>query len=175
MFSKLFSRKPSSPEPASGIRIYLLQDRLERFPTEKLNAAMQAAWHRSYDPVTFYATSVDDSGAVFKLNQAFYPLIYAERRLGTDELGTREIPSWANHNAFSRFSAEFPGGAPEDSLPGIYWLLGSLVANLVPSSATALYFQEASIFVRITPRVLARMKHPEPYMPSNLVELSNPA
>lgn len=133
---------------------------------------MQAAWHRSFDPVTFYATAIDDTGAIFKVNAAFYPLLYAERRLDREELGDLEIPSWADHSAFTRLSAEFPGGIPDDALPGFYWLLGSLLTQLIRSSTKAFYFQEAGLFVRPTSAVLTRMKEPTPYLPSELAAIT---
>lgn len=84
---------------------------MERFTTEELNTAMQAGWHRPYDSVTFYAIAIDDSGAVFKMNEAFYPLMYTDRGLDSSGIGEREIPTWADHSASIRLSAEFPGGS----------------------------------------------------------------
>ncbi|HEX5284249.1 MAG TPA: hypothetical protein VFW30_09025 [Bryocella sp.] len=172
MLGKFFSKAQKTHTEVTGIRVYVLQNQVVRFANQDLNAAMQAAWHRSFDPVTFYATAIDDCGAIFKMNEAFYPLLYADRRLGTEELGNLEIPLWADHGAFTCLSAEFPGGIPDDALPGFYWLLGSLLTQLIRPSTKALYFREAGLFVPSTSGVLTRMKEPTPYLPSELVAIA---
>jgi hypothetical protein len=109
MFGRLFKRKSVEAEPtASGIVVFLLQDRLKRFTTEQLNIAMQTAWHRPYEPTTFFATTTGNDGAVIKFGAAFYPIIYSDQRLEADALGQFELPHWADHRATTRFSMEFP-------------------------------------------------------------------
>jgi hypothetical protein len=67
-----FFRKKSPPEP-TGISILLLQKRLERFSTERLNAAMQRGWHRDHDPQTFFALSIfDGDGALVKFGKVCF-------------------------------------------------------------------------------------------------------
>jgi len=173
MFGGLFKRKQADETPkASGITVFLLQDRLERFTNEQLTRAMQAAWHRPYDPVTFFSKTLGDEGAVIKMNATYYPIIHRDDRLTSEELGEREIPSWADHRATSNISAKFPGGIPNDLLPQSYWILGVLVAELASASTRALYFQEAGVFVPLTSTVVARMKMPQEYLPEQLLSCS---
>ena len=171
MFGNLFKRKKINEAPgASGITIFLLQNRLERFTKEQLNLAMQAAWCKPYDPSTFFATTVGDEGAVVKMNKTFYPIIHQNYRLTAEELGECEIPLWADHHAASRISAEFPGGVPDELLPMLYGLLGLLIGQLVSTSTQALFFKEASLFVPVTPKVIERLKTPAEYVPAQLLE-----
>jgi hypothetical protein len=170
MFRGLLRHKQVNRSPsASGIRIYLLQDRAKRFTTEELNKAMQAAWHRPYDPVTFFATAIDSQGALLKMGDAYYPIIYSDYPLASEHLGELEVPLWAGHHATTRFSAEFPGGVGSEQAPQLYWLLGVIIAQLASSSTKALFFQEAGVFVALTPELLVRLNTPVAFTPQQLL------
>jgi hypothetical protein len=170
LFNRLFRRKPAEPVVvASGITVCLLQDRLDVFSTEQLNTYMHAAWHRPYDPTTFWAPSLREDGATLKVNGAWYPIIHKNHRLTQDELGAYEIPAWADHRAFSQIAAKFPGGIPEESLPLFYGVLGLIVAQMISSTTRALFFQEAGVFVRATPELIQELKTARGFLPAELI------
>ena len=171
MFGNLFKRKKiNEPPDTTGITIFLLQNRLERFTTEQLNLAMQTAWCRPHAPGTFFATTVGDEGAIVKVNEAFYPIIHQDYRLTSEELGECTVPSWADHHAASSILAKFPGGVSDEKLPMLYGFLGLLVGQLATTSTRALFFKEAGVFVPATPEVIARLKTPAEYLPASLLD-----
>jgi hypothetical protein len=107
----LLSRFKKTQEPPSrpGINLCLLQSKLERYTTERLNGAMQAAWHRQHEPERFFGMNLDNEHGLVKFNDFYIPIYFYDRRLNSAELGNLELPTWAKHNAFCQISF-VPGG-----------------------------------------------------------------
>ena len=146
----------------------LLQSRLERFTTERLNTAMQKGWGKPIVDGSFFATDLGGESAILKMNSTFYTITHNERRLGFDELGERNIPEWAMHGGFSALRAAFPGGIPDDSLPLFYGFLGLILAQLISADTVGLFFLEASTFVPNSEDLRTRLQSAENFTPSQL-------
>jgi hypothetical protein len=58
---RLFKKRQPA---ATGITIILLQRRTEPFSTERLQVAMEKGWRRKHDPASFFATNLNNEGAV---------------------------------------------------------------------------------------------------------------
>jgi hypothetical protein len=155
MLHRLLKKKPI----VSGISILLLQREIDRFSTDTLNAAMQRAWRKPYDPHTFYATSLDGEGAVIKAVGAYFSLLHFDHRLTSSDLGGTELPQWALHNAHTRVEYGCPGGVPESELRHrMYGFLGLLCAELVSDKTRGLFFSEERILLRNTPALLKLLR-----------------
>jgi hypothetical protein len=151
---------------ATGITILLLQRRMESFSTERLQAAMESGWRRKHDPVSFFATNLDDEGAVLKLGQMFITMLFSDRRVGTDELGAKQLPHWAEHSAHASLSYKCPGGVPAgEERDKLYALLGLLAAELLDSNVSGLLFVEEQILIPNTPELSANLRSGSPQNP----------
>jgi hypothetical protein len=169
VFKNLFRRQPVEPTPtASGITVMLLQSRLERFTTERLNNAMRLGWREPIVDGSFFATDLSGEGAVLKVNSTFYTITHNDRRLGGDELGKRSIPDWAMHGGFSALRAAFPGGIPDDMLPMTYGFLGLILAQLMTTETMGLFFLETGTFVPNSDELRTRLQSAENFTPSQL-------
>jgi hypothetical protein len=168
--TSIFRKKP--PE-VSGITIYFLQRRMERFSDEQLSLAMQRGWRKPYDEQTFYGMSTfDGEGGLLKFNAMFFPLQHFERRLDSSVLGTNELPRWADHTAYTSFGYACPGGIPEGKLrETFYTLLGRFCAALLNDNTKALYFVEDRIFLRYDPWLVNELRSRERWNPRLLSEL----
>jgi hypothetical protein len=98
---RLFGKRTPA---AIGIAIILLQRRMESFSTERLQIAMESGWRRKHHPVSFFATNLNDEGAILNLGKMFITMLFLDRRVGTDELGAKELPHWAEHSAHASLS-----------------------------------------------------------------------
>jgi hypothetical protein len=115
MLDWLFRKKKP---PVSGISILLLQKRLERYSTERVNEAMQRAWRKEYDPETFFALSIfDGEGATVKALGAFFGILHFDRWLTSKELGDLQLPAWAVHAGYSSLEYACHGGTILRFLP----------------------------------------------------------
>lgn len=146
----------------------LLQRRLERFTTERLNNAMREGWKRPIADGTFFATNLDGDGAVLKFNATFYTIQHADRHLGQEELGELSLPGWVKHSGFSSLRAALPGGIPDDLLPTMYGFLGLIVAQLMSNDTVGLFFKEAGTFVPNTEALRTRLQSAEHFTPPML-------
>jgi hypothetical protein len=162
-----FFRK--TPAPATGITIILLQRRMEAFSTERLQLAMERGWRRKHDPVSFFATNLDDEGAVLKLGKMFVTMVFSDRRVGIEELGDTELPQWADHSANVSLSYKCPGGVPAgEGRDKLYSLLGLLAAELLDANVPGLLFVEEHILVPNTPGFAADLRSGYPQNPASL-------
>ena len=131
----------------SGVTIMLLQRRIERFSTERLQTSMERGWRREHDPASFIATNLDGEGAVLKLGQMFITILFSDRRVGNSELGSRELPVWADHGGHAFLVYKCPGGRPEGEVRDqFYGLLGLLIAELLNQNVCAILFVEDRFF-----------------------------
>jgi len=153
LFSRLATKlnmKHAPAPPRPGLTLCLLQRRLERYTTERLNAAMQAAWGREYDRSTFFGMNLDDENGLIKVDELYIPIYYHERRLDSEELGSYSPPGWADHSAFSRIHF-VPGG---EGLPTaeerhrFCGYVGLLAVELANDATTSYFFQEDGVFLR---------------------------
>ena len=161
----------SGAPAASGITIILLQRRMESFSTERLQAAMESGWRRKHDPVSFFATNLNDEGAVVKLGKMFITMLFSDRRVGTDELGAKELPRWAEHSAHASLSYKCPGGIPAGKEPDkLYALLGLLAAELLDSNSSGLLFVDEQILVPNSPARATNLRSGYPLNPAALIE-----
>jgi hypothetical protein len=168
----LFGKKPV----ASGLTIMLLQHRLERFSTERLQVAMERGWRRQHDPVSFFATSLDGEGAILKLGKMFITMLYSDRRVGKRELGFRELPLWADHSAHVAVMYKCPGGIPEGEMrEQIYGLLGLLAAELLDKNVSAILFLDEQIVLPNTRGLGQSLRSGGPKNPAVLREMLSPA
>ncbi|SNT21805.1 hypothetical protein SAMN05421770_105222 [Granulicella rosea] len=153
LFSQLakklnLTHDPAPPRP--GLTLCLLQRRLERYTTERLNAAMQAAWGRAYDRTTFFGMNLDDENGLIKFNELYIPIYYHEHRLGAEELGASSLPGWADHSAFSRIDF-VPGGEglpTSEARHAFCGFIGLLAVELANELTTAFFYKEDGVFLR---------------------------
>jgi hypothetical protein len=106
---RFFEKRPPA---ATGITIILLQRRIEAFSTGRLQVAMERGWRRKHDPVSFFATNLNNEGAVLKLGKMFVTVLFSDRRVDIEDLGGTELPHWADHSAHVSLSYKCPGGVP---------------------------------------------------------------
>jgi hypothetical protein len=170
IFKHFFGKRPP---PATGISIILLQRRVEAFSTERLQAAMERGWRRKHDPVTFFATNLDNEGAVLKLGKMFVTMLFEDRRVGMDDLGTTELPSWAAHAAHASLSYKCPGGVPAGEVrEKLYAWLALIAAELLDANISGLLFVEERILVPNRPGLAAALRSGQPLNPASLLESS---
>jgi hypothetical protein len=164
------------PPPVSGVTIILLQQQLERYSTFRLQTAMEAGWRRQHDPVCFFASSLDGEGAVLKLGKMFITMLFSDRRVGSDELGSKELPIWAAHTAHISLVYKCPGGIPEGEVRDhFYGLLGLLVAELLDQNVSGILFQEEHIVLPNTSELSLSLRSGESQNPTTLEETLVPA
>jgi hypothetical protein len=146
--------------PVSGVSIVLLQQRLDRFSTERLNEAMQRSWRREYEPQKFFAVSIfDGEAAVLKVGSAFYFIRHFDRWLGPNELGDVELPPWAMHKAYSAIGYECPGGVPKGELrTKMYGFLGLLCAELLTTQTVGIFFSDEHLLFQNDPELCKRLR-----------------
>jgi hypothetical protein len=157
MLGRLFSKKKL---PVAGISILLLQQRLERFSTERLNAAMQRAWRQEYNPQTFFALSIfDGDGATIKVGKAYFTMMHFDHRLTSRELGELTLPDWAAHNAYSSLEYGCPGGVPiGDIRQHLYGFLALLCADLISDRTMGLFFTEEHVLLPTSPEICTMLR-----------------
>jgi hypothetical protein len=162
----MFKRKPR----VSGISILLLQQQIDRFSTEQLNAAMQRAWRKPHDPQNFYSVSLDGEGAVLKAVGVFFTMLHFEQRITSKALGSQALPPWAIHHAYSTLEYKCPGGIPEGNVRDrMYGFLGLLCAELVSAKTCALFFSEEHVLLRNTPPLVKLLRSGQDVNPNALV------
>ena len=154
--------------PVSGISIFLLQKRLERYSTERLNEAMQRVWRKEYDPEKFFALSIfDGEGATVKALGAFFGIRHFDRWLNSKELGDLELPAWAVHAGYSSLEYACPGGIPQGELRHkVYALMGLLCAELLSSETVGILFPEERVLVPNTSEFQKRVRSGLPLDPT---------
>ena len=132
-----------------GLNVCLLQRKLQRYSTEQLNTAMQAAWHRPHDPDKFFGTSLDNEHGLIKFSDFYIPIYFQDRRLNNDELHGLTLPVWANHCAFCQISFT-PGGEGLPTIEDRHQFTGVvslLCLELATEMTTSFYFIEDRAFV----------------------------
>ena len=141
----LFKRQPE----LAGVAVAILQKHLERYSTERLNAALSNALKRQYDPKTFFALSIwDGEGGVIKIDRLIIGVLHYDRRIDGECLGDTELPPWAGHSAHSILEFKCPGGLPGKSdREAVYGLLGLLCAELMDANVTGLVFINEHLIV----------------------------
>ncbi|MEO6964515.1 MAG: hypothetical protein ABI076_01290 [Acidobacteriaceae bacterium] len=155
----------------SGVSVLLLQRKLERFSTERLQRAMELGWRREHNAQTFFAKNLSDEGAVIKLGQMFITMLYCDRRLGSKELGDTELPTWAYHTAHSSLEYKCPGGIPEGELRDqFHGFLGLLVAELLDENVTSLFFVEECVLVPNCVELVQELRSGESQNPVSLAK-----
>jgi hypothetical protein len=174
LWKHLFHRQ--RPEPsATGIRILIMQKRLDRFSTERLNAAMQRGWHRAHDTQAFFAKSIfDGDGAVLKVGKSYVTMQHFDRKLGRAELGDCQLPSWAaSHSGYSSVEYKCREGVPEgDDRDRLYAFLGLLCAELISENTFGLFFVEERIAIPNSPVLRDRLRSSQSLNPRSFGELS---
>jgi hypothetical protein len=162
---RLLSRFRRQPELA-GVTMAVLQKRLERYSTERLNEVMSRALKRKHDPKAFWALSIfDGDGAMIKIDRLSIGIQHFDRRIDSKCLGEGELPTWAAHNAHSVVEYKCPGGLPDiDTRQKVYGLLGLLCAELMDSNVTALVFVDEHVAV---PNSLSTLQGLRTYAPLN--------
>lgn len=168
----MLSRLRRQPQVA-GVEVAILQKRLERYSTERLNAALSRALRREYDPKTFFALSIfDGDGAVIKIDRLIIGVLHYDRRIDGKSLGDRELPTWAYHSAHSVIEFKCPGGLPNGSeRETVYGLLGLLCTELMDANVTGLVFINEQIIV---PNNLSTLQGLRSYRPLNPRALLSP-
>jgi hypothetical protein len=136
-------------EPVTGITILFLQKRPESFTDEQLSLAMERAWGRKHDVTNFYGVSTfDGEGGLLKMDAMFFPMQHFQRRVDAALLGAQQLPSWAEHSAYSSFGYACPGGLPPSKIRDqMGWMLARFCAELLGENTSALLFTEASVLV----------------------------
>ena len=161
------SKTKDKPLSRSGLNICILQGKLERYSSDRLNAAMQAAWHRPYEPAKFFGTNLDNEHGLVKFNDFYIPVYFHDRALNNEELNGLSIPSWVDHTSFSKISFA-PGGeglpTAEDrhQFTGLIALLALELAN---DTTTAFFFVEDQAFIKrdsLTRQVILQAKSFDP-------------
>ncbi len=171
---KLFSRNATPPEPAqsevNGVSVVLLQKRFEGFTTDRLTQAMKNGWRRDPDPITFFATSLDnDEGAVLKLGAMFITMQFFDHWLDASALGEQELPQWALHQAHSSITYACPGGIPVGEVRDqIYGLLGLLCAELIDGNIAGLLFTKEQVLLRNQPSLVQELRSGNNINPNRL-------
>jgi len=167
---KNLMRKPK-PE-VSGITIFFLQKKLERFSDEQLSMAMQRAWRKPYDSTNFYGMSTfDGEGGLLKYNAMFFTFQHFDRRIDASYFGDREIPQWAEHNAYTSFGYKCPGGIPQGKVRAkMHLLLGCLCAELLGKNTSALFFVEDCVLLRYDTVIKRRLRSKPEWNPGDLLE-----
>ena len=156
VLNRFFKKKPT----VSKVSILLLQKKLERYGSERLNTAMQRAWWKPYDEKTFFALSIfDGNGAMIKAFGRFFSMVHSERWLSSKELGDHELPSWAVHTGYSSLEYGCPGGVPPGEERGmLYGLLGLLRAELITPQTVGLFFTEERVFLKNTAELQKQLR-----------------
>jgi len=166
---KLLSRFKRTRE-VTGVEIALLQNRLERYSTDRLNEAMKRALRREHDPETFFALSIfDGDGAIIRIDGLALGIQHFDRRIDGTHLGEIELPIWAAHNAHSVIEYKCPGGLPDaDGRHMIYGLLGLLCSELIDSNVTGLVLINEQVVVPNSPSILDILRNAGPLNPKAL-------
>ncbi len=150
LFSRIASILKTKPEPTlkSGLNVCLLQGKLERYTTDRLNTAMQAAWSRPHEPSTFFGMSLDDEHGLVKFNDFYIPVYFHDRRLDNGELRGLPLPSWASHNAFCKISFSPGDGLPTTEDRHQFTAFISLLClELSNPDTTSFFYLEDEVFI----------------------------
>jgi len=153
-----FKKTEEDIETPPSLNVCILQRKLERFSSDRLNSAIQAAWHRPYDASSFFGISLDDEHGLIKAMGMFIPVYYRDRRLDDRELHGMTIPEWADHTAFCQISFVTQGGltttADRHKFTGVVALL---CLELSSDATTTFFFIEDGTFIakdRLTKQVI---------------------
>jgi hypothetical protein len=151
-------RKKEEEPALPGLNVCILQRKLERYSSDRINAAMQAAWHRPYDSSSFFGMSLDDEHGLIKAMGMFIPVYYRDRRLDDSDLKGLAIPTWADHAAFCQISFVTGDGLTtleeRHKFTGVVALLCLELSN---DATTTFFFTEDAAFIpkdRLTKQVI---------------------
>ena len=149
-----------------GLNVCILQHKLERYSSDRLNSAIQAAWYRPYDSSSFFGMSLDDEHGLIKAMGMFIPVYYRDRRLDDSDLKGLAIPTWADHSAFCQISFVTGDGLTtlEDrhKFTGVVALLCLELSN---DATTSFFFEEDAAFIpkdRLTKQAIFEYKSFDP-------------
>ena len=161
LLSRITSRftRPGEKSPKPGLNICILQTKLERYSTDRLNAAIQAAWHRPYDESGFFGTNLNGDHGLIKAMGMFIPVYYEDRRLDNRELKGLTIPTWINHTSFCRVSwvTGGEGLTTIDARHKFTGVVSLLCLELANNDTTSFFYIEDKAFVardRLTKQVI---------------------
>ena len=164
-----FKRSDEQSHALPGLNVCILQDKLERYSADRLNAAIQAAWHQSYNESNFFGMNMDDEHGLIKAMGMFIPVYYRDRRLDNRELHGMAIPAWANHSSFCQIS--FVTGDGLTTTPDRHKFTGVvalLCLELVNEVTTSFFFVEDAAFIakdRLTKNAIFER---EPFDPKSI-------
>ena len=132
---------------------------------------MERGWRRKHDSVSFFATNLNNEGAVLKLGKMLVTVLFSDRRVGIEDLGDTELPHWADHSAHVSLSYKCPGGVPAGEERGkLYALLGLLAVELLDANIPGLFFVDEQILIPNTPELAADLRSGQPQNPASLQE-----
>jgi hypothetical protein len=131
---------------------------------------MKHGWRREHDPVTFFATSLDDGeGAVIKLNGMFITMQHFDHRMDTSVLLDQTLPIWAAHGGYSSITDACLGGIPVgETRDQFYGFLGLLCAELLSENVLGLLFTEEQVLVRNSTSLVQELRSGNSVNPARL-------
>lgn len=140
MFKRLFFGKPR--RRTTGVSLFLLQRRLDRFTDAQLDRAMQKAWKKEYDPKEFFSVAIPhEHGAIIHAFGAEISIRHFDYAADWKRLGEGKLPFWAEHEGFTVIEYLCPQGEPDDLRRlQMYRGLSMLTAELATEDTAAFFF-----------------------------------
>jgi hypothetical protein len=161
LFSRVatrFKKTEVDMEALPGLNVCILQRKLERFSSNRLNSAIQAAWHHPHNASSFFGMNLDDEHGLIKAMGMFIPVYYWDRRLDDSDLNGLTIPTWADHTAFCKISFVTGDGlTTTEDRHKFTGVLALLCLELSNDATTSFFFMEDAAFIakdRLTKQVI---------------------
>ncbi|HEY3927119.1 MAG TPA: hypothetical protein VGL89_01980 [Candidatus Koribacter sp.] len=157
----------------SGVSIYLLQRHLERFTDAQLDAAMQAAWHKEYDPQEFFSVSIpQEHGAIIHAFGAEIDVSHFDYAMGWNRLGDDPLPFWAEHSGFTSLNYRCGNEPPPDRRVQMYRGLAMLAAELATDHTAGFLFPLERVLLPNSSAVQVAFQAKGPLDPQDLTVLA---
>lgn len=166
-----------SPTPKKqrrpGVCLLLLQRHSEHYSEASLDRAMQAAWHKQYDPKQFFAVAIpNQQGAVLHAFGAEISVGHFGYPMDWNRLAGGDLPFWAEHAAFTSLKYHCADAPEESERFKMYRGLGMLAAELCSGDTVAFFFPIEQVVLPNSAEVNAAFRSRGPLNPFDLQELA---
>ncbi len=172
MLKRLFPGKPRRRN--TGVSLFLLQRKLDRFTDVQLDRAMQKAWKKEYDPVEFFSVAIpQEHGAMIHAFGAEISVRHFDYPLDWKRLGEGTLPFWASHEGYTDIEYRCPQGAPDDFRRlQMYRGLAMLTAELASDDTAAFFFPFEEVLLPNSEAVAKAFRTKGPLDPVELERLA---
>lgn len=166
---------PRPREHTDGVQLVLLQRQLERFTNDRLDRAMQDAWHRAYDPKQFFSVALPQGhGATIHAFGAQIAVRHREYPAAWKRPGDGSLPFWAEHSTHTVLEYCCDEGEPDEvQRRQMYRGLGMLAAELASERTAGFFFPIEAVLIPHSEAVIQAFRARGPLNPFDLEQFTD--